>query len=310
MSRILEVDDVVKRFPVGRGMNVHAVEKVSLHIDSTETLALVGESGCGKTTLAHLIMRLSEPDTGTIALNGADITHLSATALRPHRRQMQMIFQDPFASLNPRRTVGRAVGDPMRIHRVDGEQGIRDRVAGLFDLVGLSPDDMRKYPHQFSGGQRQRIAIARALSLKPGLVVADEAVSALDVSVRARILNLMLELQAELGLAYLFVSHDLAVVERFAHRVAVMYLGQIVEMGPRRKVFQDPQHPYTQRLLDAAPIADPGERRERPLVSGEVPSPIWPHGEGPEVVGLEDLGGGHFVAPPSDRAAWRPDLSV
>jgi ABC-type glutathione transport system ATPase component len=310
MTRVLEVEHLVKRFPVGGGRKVHAVEDVSLTLEKGETLALVGESGCGKTTLANLVMRLHAPDSGRISLSGTDITYLSARALRPHRRQMQMVFQDPFASLNPRHTVGRAVGDPMRIHRVGKEDTTRERIAELFELVGLSADDMTKYPHQFSGGQRQRVCIARALALNPSLVVADEAVSALDVSIRASILNLMLELQREMGLAYLFVSHDLAVVERIAHRVAVMYLGQIVEMGPRCAVFQNAQHSYTRRLLDAAPIADPTERRERPLISGEIPSPVWPEGQGPEIVELKDIGGGHFVAAESDRAAWRAPETV
>lgn len=306
MPAILEVEHLVKRFPIGRGLKVHAVEDVSVAVDSNQTLALVGESGCGKTTLANLIMRLHEPDSGRILLAGTDVTHMSQRALRPYRRHMQMVFQDPFASLNPRRTVGLSVGDPMRIHKVGTEAAIRDRVAELFEVVGLSTGDLRKYPHQFSGGQRQRICIARALSLNPSLVVADEAVSALDVSIRASILNLMLELQQSLGLAYLFVSHDLAVVERVAHRVAVMYLGQIVEIGPRRAIFQNPQHSYTRRLLDAAPIADPSQRRERTLVGGEIPSPVWPDGEMPELVHLREVEAGHFVAdePQHAELSW------
>ncbi|GAA1936607.1 hypothetical protein GCM10009689_16260 [Brevibacterium antiquum] len=296
MTKILEVEHMVKGFSLSGGMRVHAVEDVTFHVDKAETLALVGESGCGKTTVANLAMRLQKPDSGTISLLDTDITELGTRELRAHRRHLQMIFQDPFASLNPRKIVGKIVGDPMRLNRTASNSDIDSRVAELFELVGLSADDMRKYPHQFSGGQRQRICIARALTLNPSLIVADEAVSALDVSVRATVLNLMIELQQEFDLSYLFVSHDLAVVERIAHRVAVMYLGQIVEMGPRRQVFENPQHSYTQRLMDAAPIADPSQRRERALISGEIPSPVWPEDEGPERVTLRDLGDGHLVA--------------
>lgn len=296
MARILEVENLVKSFSLSGGMRVHAVEDVTFNVDRAETLALVGESGCGKTTVANLAMRLQKPDSGTIRLLDTDITELGTRELRDHRRHLQMIFQDPFASLNPRKIVGKIVGDPMRLNRTASNSDIDSRVAELFELVGLSADDMKKYPHQFSGGQRQRICIARALTLNPSLIVADEAVSALDVSVRATVLNLMIELQQEFDLSYLFVSHDLAVVERIAHRVAVMYLGQIVEMGPRRQVFENPQHSYTQRLMDAAPIADPSQRRERALISGEIPSPVWPEDEGPERVALRDLGGGHLVA--------------
>lgn len=296
MTTILEVERLVKGFSLSGGMKVHAVEDVSFHVEKAETFALVGESGCGKTTLANLAMRLQKPDSGTIKLLDTDITDLGTRELRPHRRHLQMIFQDPFASLNPRKTVGKIVGDPMHLNRTKSKGDAEDRVAHLFELVGLSSDDMQRYPHQFSGGQRQRICIARALTLNPSLIVADEAVSALDVSVRATVLNLMIELQQDFDLSYLFVSHDLAVVERIAHRVAVMYLGQIVEMGPRREVFENPQHSYTRRLMDAAPIADPGQRRERALVSGEIPSPVWSEGAGPERVTLRDLGGGHLVA--------------
>ena len=296
MTRILDVENLVKGYSISGGMRVHAVEDVSFHVDKAETFALVGESGCGKTTLANLAMRLQKPDSGAIRLLDTDITGLDTRELRQHRRHLQMIFQDPFASLNPRKTVGKIVGDPMRLNRTAAGGEIESRVAELFELVGLSAEDMRKYPHQFSGGQRQRICIARALTLNPSLIVADEAVSALDVSVRATVLNLMIELQQEFDLSYLFVSHDLAVVERIAHRVAVMYLGQIVEMGPRRQVFENPQHSYTQRLMDAAPIADPSQKRERALISGEIPSPVWPEGQGPERVVLRDLGGGHLVA--------------
>jgi len=213
-----------------------------------------------------------------------------------HRRKMQIIFQDPFASLDPRRTVGKAVAEPLVVHKVVSGNDIDDRVAALFRRVGLTPDMMKQYPHQFSGGQRQRVCIARALTLEPDLVIADEAVSALDVSIQAQVINLMMELQAEMGLSYLFISHDLAVVERVSHRVAVMYLGQIVELGSRADIFENPQHSYTQRLLDAVPIADPRQRRERPLISGEIPSPVWQAGTAPERVVMNEVTPGHFVA--------------
>ena len=292
---LVEVDDLSKVFPVGRS-RVHAVEGVSLSLGRSETLAVVGESGCGKSTLAHLIIRLLAPTAGTIRLDGIDISRLKGRALREHRRKMQIIFQDPFASLDPRRTVGRAVGEPLRVHRTASGSELEDRVAALFARVGLEPDHMRQFPHQFSGGQRQRICIARALALEPQLVIADESVSALDVSIQAQVINLMMDLQDEMGLSYLFISHDLAVVERISHRVAVMYLGQIVELGPRSAIFENPQHPYTKRLLDAVPIADPRQRRERPLLTGEIPSPVWGPGEAPERVTLTEVEPGHFVA--------------
>ena len=298
---LLQVDDLCKVFPVGRS-NVHAVEHVSLMIGQGETLAVVGESGCGKSTLAHLVMRLLTPTSGRVALDGTDITALGAKALRPHRRKMQIIFQDPFASLDPRRTVGRAVAEPLKVHGVARSGDRTERVAALFERVGLERSHMDQFPHQFSGGQRQRICIARALALEPSLVVADEAVSALDVSIQAQVINLMLDLQDELGLSYLFISHDLAVVERISHRVAVMYLGQIVELGPRAAVFENPQHPYTRRLLDAVPVADPRRRRERPLLTGEIPSPVWGPGEGPERVTLVEVDPGHFVADESKKS--------
>jgi ABC-type oligopeptide transport system ATPase subunit len=292
---LVEVRDLTKRFAVGKS-NVHAVEEVSLTIEQGETLAVVGESGCGKSTLANLIIRLLEPTSGTIILDGNDITHLAPRAMRAHRRRMQIIFQDPFASLDPRRQVGKAVGEPLVIHKLAKGAEIDEHVADLFRKVGLEPEHMQQFPHQFSGGQRQRICIARALALRPDLVIADEAVSALDVSIQAQVTNLMMDLQDELGLAYLFISHDLAVVERIAHRVAVMYLGQVVEMGPRRVVFDNPQHSYTRRLLAAVPIADPRRRRTRPMLTDEIPSPVWPAGSGPELVQLEEVEPGHLVA--------------
>lgn len=293
---LVEVRDISKRFPADGHAVVHAVVNVSLQVDHGETLAVVGESGCGKSTLANLIVRLHESDTGAVLLKGVDITHLGPKAMRPHRRTLQIIFQDPFASLDPRVRVGRAVAEPLEVHGIGKGSDIEDQVGRLFELVGLQRRMMKNFPHQFSGGQRQRICIARALALNPDLVIADEAVSALDVSVQAQVMNLMLDLQRELGLSYLFISHDLAVVERIAHRVAVMYLGQVVEIGSRAQVFGNPRHSYTKRLLDAVPIADPRQRRERPLLTGEIPSPVWPPGEGPELVTMAEVEPGHLVA--------------
>jgi len=295
-SPLVEAVDLSKQFPVANKAKVHAVEHVSFTLDAGETLAVVGESGCGKSTLAHLLIRLLEPTSGRVILDGQDITDLSARAMREHRRKMQIIFQDPFASLDPRRTVGKAVEEPLVVHGVAKGSELTDRVAELFKRVGLEPEMASQFPHQFSGGQRQRICIARALTLEPQLVIADEAVSALDVSIQAQVINLMMELQAELGLSYLFISHDLAVVERVSHRVAVMYLGQIVEIGPRSAIFENPQHSYTQRLLDAVPIADPRKRRERPLLTDEIPSPVWAPGTGPERVEMIEASPGHLVA--------------
>ena len=293
---LVEVRDLSKTFPVGGGSNVHAVEHVDLSIDAGETLAVVGESGCGKSTLAHLVIRLLEPTSGSVHLDGVDITALGNRAMRAHRQKLQIIFQDPFASLDPRRSVGDAVAEPLTIQRKASGSEIDDRVAQLFKRVGLEPSMMRQFPHQFSGGQRQRICIARALALEPQLVIADEAVSALDVSIQAQVVNLMMELQDEMGLSYLFISHDLAVVERVSHRVAVMYLGQIVEIGPRSAIFENPQHSYTKRLLDAVPIADPRARRERPLITGEIPSPVWGPGTAPQRVELVEISPGHLAA--------------
>ena len=293
---LVEVRDLCKHFPVGAGATVHAVENVSLQVGRGETLAVVGESGCGKSTLAHTMIRLHEPTSGQVVLDGVDISGLGNRALREHRAKMQIIFQDPFASLDPRRPVGRAVAEPLLIHKIAKGPDADEQVADLFTRVGLEPDMMRQFPHQFSGGQRQRVCIARALATRPELVIADEAVSALDVSVQAQVINLMMELQSELGLSYLFISHDLAVVERMSHRVAVMYLGQIVEIGPRSAIFENPQHSYTQRLLDAVPIADPRARRDRPLLTDEIPSPVWAAGTSPERVELREVAPGHLVA--------------
>lgn len=293
---LVEVRDLCKHFPVGAGATVHAVEDVSLQVGRGETLAVVGESGCGKSTLAHTMIRLHEPTSGQVVLDGVDISGLGNRALREHRAKMQIIFQDPFASLDPRRPVGRAVAEPLLIHKIAKGPDADEQVADLFTRVGLEPDMMRQFPHQFSGGQRQRVCIARALATRPELVIADEAVSALDVSIQAQVINLMMELQSELGLSYLFISHDLAVVERMSHRVAVMYLGQIVEIGPRSAIFENPQHSYTQRLLDAVPIADPRARRDRPLLTDEIPSPLWAAGTSPERVELREVAPGHLVA--------------
>ena len=293
---LVEVRDLCKHFPVGAGATVHAVENVSLQVGRGETLAVVGESGCGKSTLAHTMIRLHEPTSGQVVLDGVDISGLGNRALREHRAKMQIIFQDPFASLDPRRPVGRAVAEPLLVHKIAKGPDADEQVADLFTRVGLEPDMMRQFPHQFSGGQRQRVCIARALATRPELVIADEAVSALDVSIQAQVINLMMELQSELGLSYLFISHDLAVVERMSHRVAVMYLGQIVEVGPRSAIFENPQHSYTQRLLDAVPIADPRARRDRPLLTDEIPSPVWAAGTSPERVELREVAPGYLVA--------------
>ena len=296
MRPLVEVEGLYKEFRSPDGRKVHAVEGVSLALGKGETLAVVGESGCGKSTLAYLIMRLLEPTAGAIRIQGNDITHLKGKAMRPYRQQMQIIFQDPFASLDPRRQIGDAIAEPMEVHKIGDAASRRAKVESLLETVGLERSHMRQFPHQFSGGQRQRICIARALALEPELVVADEAVSALDVSIQAQVINLMMDLQDELELSYLFISHDLAVVERISHRVAVMYLGQIVELGPRAAIFENPQHEYTRTLLSAVPIADPRQRRERPMLSGEVPSPVYGPGESPVKVHLEEVEPGHFVA--------------
>lgn len=300
---IVKVSGLSKRFPIRTGVfkrvtgYVHAVESVSFQIAPGETLALVGESGCGKSTTGNLIARLEEPSAGRIELDGTDVASLGHTQMRPFRRQLQMIFQDPFASLDPRKPAGHSVAEPLLIHGLGDAEERRERVAELFRRVGLLPEHMARYPHQFSGGQRQRICIARALTLNPRLLIADEAVSALDVSIQAQVINLMLDLQAELGLSYLFISHDMAVVERLSHRVAVMYLGQIVEIGPREKIFAAPRHSYTRKLLAAVPVADPASRgRERRLLTGEIPSPIKPVGYAPELVELSAVDSGHYVA--------------
>jgi glutathione transport system ATP-binding protein len=300
---LLRVRGLNTRFPVRAGIfgrvrrQVHAVEQVSFELAAGETLALVGESGCGKSTTGRSLLRLVDIDGGSIEFGGRDLAKVPAGQMRPLRREIQMVFQDPFASLDPRLTVGFSVAEPLYVHGIAEGAAAVERVNWLLRHVGLPADAANRYPHEFSGGQRQRIAIARALALQPKLIIADEAVSALDVSIRAQIVNLLLDLQAEFGLAYLFISHDMAVVERISHRVAVMYLGQIVEIGPRRAIFENPLHPYTRKLLAAVPVADPARRRrKRELSSDEVPSPIRALGDEPVVAPLEELEPGHFVA--------------
>lgn len=279
---LLEITDLVKHYPVRSGIlrravgTVHAVDGVSFTVGVGETLGLVGESGCGKSTVARSVLRLVEPTSGSIRLNGLDITHLGKADLRPHRRSMQIVFQDPFASLNPRMTAGDIVGEPLTVHGLAAGDKKRERVAELFEQVGLRPDQMQNYPHQFSGGQRQRICIARALSLGPSLIVCDEPVSALDVSIQAQVINLLIDLQRKHDFSYLFIAHDLAVVAHISHRVAVMYLGRIVEIAGKSELFANPRHPYTQALLASVPVADPKARRLTPLIDGDVPSPINP----------------------------------
>jgi glutathione transport system ATP-binding protein len=300
---ILRVRDLVTRFPVKSGLlgrvtqQVHAVERVSFDLRAGETLALVGESGCGKSTTGRSLLRLVESQSGTIEFDGRDISALTGPDLQALRRNIQFIFQDPFASLNPRLTVGFSIMEPLLVHGVARGDEAQARVASLLEKVGLPADAARRYPHEFSGGQRQRIAIARALALNPKVVIADESVSALDVSVQAQIVNLMLDLQRELGVAYLFISHDMAVVERVSHRVAVMYLGQIVEIGPRRAVFEAPRHPYTKKLMSAVPVADPARRHaRRVLPADEIPNPIRALGDEPVVAPLVAVGPDHYVA--------------
>ncbi len=282
MSPVAEVVGLKKHFALKSGFlgrnpaTVKAVDGVSFAIEPGETLCLVGESGCGKSTVGKLLLRLLEPTEGAIRLDGEDITHLDTGAMRPHRKRMQMVFQDPYASLNPRLAAGRIVSEPLENYSDISPKERETRVAELFSKVGLRADAMKRFPFEFSGGQRQRLGIARALALNPAVIIADEPVSALDVSVQAQVLNLMMDLQEELGLAYLFISHDLGVVEHIGHRVAVMYLGRIVEIASKDSLFETPLHPYTQALMAAAPIADPHVKRERIVLQGDVPSPINP----------------------------------
>ncbi|MBL0931576.1 MAG: dipeptide ABC transporter ATP-binding protein [Alphaproteobacteria bacterium] len=279
---VLEVKDLAKHFDVTRGLlrrvvaKIRAVDGVSFDIAAGETLCLVGESGCGKSTVAKLILRLIEPTSGHVELDGIDVTALDEAGMRAHRRHVQMVFQDPYASLNPRLRAGTIVTEPIENYEAMSVAERDERAIKLLTRVGLRADSRNRFPFEFSGGQRQRLGIARALALNPGLIVADEPVSALDVSVQAQVLNLLMDLQEEYGLAYLFVSHDLGVVEHIGHRIAVMYLGRIVELARREDIFADPQHPYSEALIAAAPIPDPRAKREARLLEGEVPSPMNP----------------------------------
>jgi oligopeptide transport system ATP-binding protein len=315
---LLQVRDLVKRFPVRSGLlrrttgQVHAVDGVSFDLLEGQTLGVVGESGCGKSTMGRCILRLIEPTSGQVVFDGQDVTAADRSSLRALARQMQIIFQDPFASLNPRMTVGAIIGEGLVIHGLARNRTeVADRVAELLTMVGLSKDQMRRYPHEFSGGQRQRIGIARALAVQPRLIVCDEAVSALDVSIQAQVINLLQDLQEQLGLTYVFIAHDLSVVEHASNRVAVMYLGRIVEMADARDLYAQPRHPYTESLLSAVPVPDPTVKRRRIVLQGDVPSPISPpsgchfHTRCPiaqkglcdrERPQLKDVGAGHTVA--------------
>jgi oligopeptide/dipeptide ABC transporter ATP-binding protein len=316
MTEVLRVEGLQKLFPVRRGVlqrvtgHVRAVDGVSFSIQAGETLCLVGESGCGKSTVGKTILRLQEPTGGKIWLGGTDVTDLDEDQMRVHRRQVQMVFQDPYSSLNPRMRAGQIIAEPLEnFGMAEGAEGER-QVHSLLEKVGLRKDAAERYPFEFSGGQRQRLGIARALALNPRLIVADEPVSALDVSVQAQVINLLMDLQEEFGLAYLFVSHDLAVVEHIGHRIAVMYLGRIVELAPKDRIFAQPLHPYSEALMSAAPIADPKARRKRLVIEGDVPSPMNPppgchfHTRCPyaearckqEYPPLQEIAPGHLVA--------------
>ncbi len=315
-SPLLEVTELKKHFPIRKGLtsrikgHVYAVDGVSFHIREGETLGLVGESGCGKSTVAKTVLGLIAPTSGTVKLRGERIDHLSAAQMRPYRRALQIVFQDPYSSLNPRLSAGAIVAEPLTNYGIARGAELRERVAAIFAKVGLREEAMRRYPHEFSGGQRQRIGIARALALNPSLIVCDEPVSALDVSVQAQVVNLLRDLQHELRISYLFVAHDLAVVEHISHRIAVMYLGKIVELASKDALFTAPLHPYTEALLSAVPLPDPEARRRRIILSGDVPSPINPpsgchfHTRCPyaearcrvEQPAMREVEPGHFVA--------------
>jgi oligopeptide/dipeptide ABC transporter ATP-binding protein len=315
---MVEVKDLKMYFPITRGLfrrkvgDVKAVDEISFQIKKNETLGLVGESGCGKTTAGRCIMRLYNPTSGSINFNGEDISTMPERKLKDRRRNMGVIFQDPFGSLNPRQSAGNIVGDPLKVHKMAAGQELKNRVADLFKLVGLDPSMMDRVPHEFSGGQRQRIGVARALACSPSLVVCDEPISALDVSIQAQIINLLEDLQAKLGLTYLFIAHDLAVVQHISDRVAVMYLGRIMEITDSTELYENPLHPYTKALLSAIPIPDPKaeKTRQRIVLKGEVPSPVMPppgchfHPRCSMAIAdcsaarppLRDVGNGHFVA--------------
>ncbi|MEU6877800.1 dipeptide ABC transporter ATP-binding protein [Streptomyces sp. NPDC046712] len=285
MEPLLKVNGLVKHFPIKKGLlqrqvgAVKAVDGIDFEVLPGETLGVVGESGCGKSTMGRLITRLLEPTQGTIEFEGVDVSHLGVAKMRPLRRDIQMIFQDPYGSLNPRHTVGSIISAPFKLQGVEPEGGVKKEVQRLLGLVGLNPEHYNRYPHEFSGGQRQRIGIARALALKPKLVVADEPVSALDVSIQAQVVNLLDDLQEELGLTYVIIAHDLSVIRHVSDRIAVMYLGKIVELADRKSLYESPMHPYTKALMSAVPVPDPrrrGAKSERILLQGDVPSPIAP----------------------------------
>jgi oligopeptide/dipeptide ABC transporter ATP-binding protein len=316
MEELLSVADLKVHFPIKKGVfsriigYVYAVDGISFALKKGETIGLVGESGCGKTTTGMAILRLIEPTSGKVTFDGMDVSHKTKSQLQSLRRQMQIIFQDPYSSLNPRMTVNQIIGDPMDIHGVYGGREREERIAYLLEKVGLTPEQGRRYPHEFSGGQRQRIGIARALALNPQLIIGDEPVSALDVSIQAQIINLLIELQKEFGLSYIIIAHDLAVVEHLCDRIAVMYLGKIVEMASYRNLYRNAKHPYTQALLSAVPVPDPRKGRGETILTGDVPSPINPppgchfHPRCPHRMDpcdkaepiLKDVGGHHYVA--------------
>ena len=315
-EKLLEVKDLVKYFPVRGGVfsrvrnYVRAVDGVSFDLEPGETLGLVGESGCGKSTTGRAILRLIEPTSGEVNFQGTDVCSLNRESMRKLRREMQIIFQDPYASLNPRMTVGSIVGEPLTIHGIAKGKEKEEQVASLLHRVGLRPEHIRRYPHEFSGGQRQRIGIARALALNPKLIIADEPVSALDVSIQAQVINLLEDLQKEFGIAFVLIAHDLAVVQHVSDRIAVMYLGKIVEMSTADRVVMEPKHPYTEALLSAVPIPDPTLKKKRMILTGDVPSPVNPpsgcrfHTRGPykedrcvtEEPPMREISTGHFAA--------------